>query len=335
MFAYIVKRLIAGFVVLILVSISIFLLFWYGPNEPARVMCDTKTNNRCNAERLDRFTKELGYDNFWAEEYGKYVKGVFVGREYTIAGQQFDCDAPCFGLSYKTSKPVWDDMKERLPATFSVAIGGATLYLLLGVPLGVAAARRRGTVQDKMLVSSFLVLSSVPYYLFALLTFLYAAVFFQIPVLGNPGYVPFTESPYQWFTGLALAWICLGIFGCTQYTRYARGAMVEALGEDYVRTAKAKGLSRRNVVFKHAFRNALIPLVTVMAVDIGLLFGGLVVTEQIFSIPGMGRLFISSLFQGDVAVLVPWMVVTATFVILFNLLADLLYSVLDPRIRHS
>jgi peptide/nickel transport system permease protein len=201
MFAYIVKRLLAGIVVMLLVSLSIFLLFWYGPSEPARAICDTKTSQRCTPAKLEVFTEELGYNNAWYTEFPEYVGGIFTGRDITIASQTTRCDAPCLGLSYKNGKPVWDEMKGRLPATFSVAIGGAFLYLLLGVPLGVAAARRRGTVADKSLVSSFLVLSSVPYYLFALLTFLYFSVLFEAPFIGNPGYVPFTESPSGWVEG--------------------------------------------------------------------------------------------------------------------------------------
>lgn len=335
MFAYIVKRLLAGVLVLFLVSMSIFLLFWYGPNEPARVMCDTKTSNRCNAERLDRFTEELGYNNAWYAEYGEYVQGVFVGRDITVAAQTTRCDAPCFGLSYKNGQPVWEEMKDRLPATFSVAIGGATLYLLLGVPLGVAAARRRGTVQDKALVSSFLFLSSVPYYLFALLTWLYFSLKWEVPFIGNTGYVPFTDSPSAWFGGLALAWICLGIFGCTQYTRYARGAMVEALSEDYIRTAKAKGLPARTVVYKHGLRAALVPIVTIFGIDFGTLLAGTIFTERIFDIEGIGLWSLRAVTQRDLPIVSATALFSAVILILANLIVDVIYSVLDPRVRLS
>ncbi|MDO3396590.1 ABC transporter permease [Nocardioides sp. SOB44] len=335
MFAYVVKRLLAGVLVLFLVSMSIFLLFWYGPNEPARVMCDTKTSNRCNAERLDRFTEELGYNNAWYAEYGDYVKGVFVGRDITVAAQTTRCDAPCFGLSYKNGKPVWEDMKDRLPATFSVAIGGATLYLLLGVPLGVAAARRRGTVQDKALVSSFLFLSSVPYYLFALLTWLFFSLKWEVPLIGDTGYVPLTESPTAWFGGLALAWICLGIFGCTQYTRYARGAMVEALSEDYIRTAKAKGLPTRTVVYRHGLRAALVPIVTIFGIDFGTLLAGTIFTERIFDIEGIGLWSLRAVMQRDLPIVSATALFSAVVLIMANLIVDLVYSILDPRVRLS
>ena len=154
---------------------------------------------------------------------------------------QVDCPAPCLGLSFRTNQPVVDEMKERVPATISVAFGGAFLYLLFGIPIGVAAAQRRGTVSDKALVSSFLFLSSIPYYLFALLFYLYLTVIYEIPIFSDTGYTPFTENPYKWFTGLFLAWVALGIYGCTSYTRYSRGSMVEALSEDYIRTARSQG----------------------------------------------------------------------------------------------
>lgn len=335
MFAYIVKRLLAGLVVMLLVSLSIFLLFWFGPSEPARAICDSKTSQRCTPAKLEVFNEELGYNNAWYSEFGTYVGGIFTGREITVSNQATDCAAPCLGISYSTGKPVWDEMKDRLPATFSVAIGGAALYLVIGVPLGVAAARRRGTAADKTLVSSFLVLSSVPYYLFALLTFLYFSVLFEVPFIGQPGYVPFTESPADWVGGLALAWICLGVFGCTAYTRYSRGAMVEALSEDYVRTAKAKGLPQREVVYKHALRAALVPVVTIFGIDFGTLLAGTIFTERIFDIDGIGLWALLAVGQKDLPIVQATALFAAVALIVSNLLVDLLYSVLDPRVRLS
>lgn len=335
MFAYVVKRLIAGVVVLVLVSLSIFLLFWYGPSEPARAMCDNKTSQRCTPEKLEVFTEELGYNNAWYSEFGEYVGGIFTGRDITVAGQTTRCEAPCLGLSYGTGKPVWNDMGDRIPATVSVAVGGAALYLLFGVPLGVAAAKRRGTLADKSLVSGFLVLSSVPYYLFALLTFLYFSVLFELPVIGQPGYTSPLESVPDWFGGLALAWICLGIFGCTQYTRYSRGAMVEALGEDYVRTAKAKGLPQRTVVYKHALRAALVPVVTIFGIDFGTLLAGTIFTEKIFDINGIGLWALNAVGQKDLPIVQATALFAASALIISNLVVDVLYSVLDPRVRLS
>jgi peptide/nickel transport system permease protein len=143
----------------------------------------------------------------------------------------------------------------------------------------------------------------------------------------------FLAGPFDYSRHLVLPVMTLTVQIIAEWSRYQRSSMLDVMSSDYIRTAKAKGLSQRKVIFKHALRNALIPLVTVMALDIGALFGGLVVTEQIFSVPGMGKLFIDALGNGDTNVILPWVMVTAVFIILFNLLADVLYGVLDPRIR--
>ncbi|MBC9733590.1 ABC transporter permease [Nocardioides marmotae] len=336
MFAYLVKRLLSGVVVVFLVSLSIFLLFWFGPSSPAQPICDRDTSNRCTPERLANFEENLGYNNPWYTEYGTFVKGVFVGREIQFGStKKFDCPAPCLGYSYRTKTPVFEEMKERMPATFSVALGGAALYLILGIPIGVAAARRRGTLADKALVSSFLVLSSVPYYLFALLTWLFLTVQWEIPLFAETGYFPFTENPAKWFSGLLLAWIALGIFGCTQYTRYARGSMVEALSEDYIRTAKAKGLSQTKVVYKHGLRAALVPVVTIFGIDFGTLLAGTIFTERIFDIDGIGFWSLQAVNGRDLPVVSATALFSAIVLIFSNLIVDLIYSVLDPRVRLS
>ncbi|WP_372727059.1 ABC transporter permease [Nocardioides sp.] len=336
MFAYVVKRVLAGALVVVLVSMAIFLLFWYGPSSPAQPICERETNNRCSPTKLVLFEKSLGFDNPVHEEYGKFAKGVFVGREIKIGPTAYECAAPCLGYSYRTKVPVWDELKERFPATLSVALGGSFLYLLFGVPIGVAAARRRGTVADKALVSSFLVISSIPYYLFALLTWLYLTLIFQIPLFSDTGYFsPITEGPWKWFSGLFLAWVALGIFGCTQYTRYARGSMIEALSEDYIRTAKAKGLPNRTIVYKHGLRAALVPIVTIFGIDFGSLLAGTIFTEKIFEIDGIGFWSLQAVVAKDLPVVAATALISAVFLIVANILVDIVYSVLDPRVRLS
>lgn len=335
MFAYVVKRALAGVVVIAIVSMAIFTLFWFGPASPAQPICDRETSNRCTPERLERYEKSLGYDNPVYVEYGKFVKGIFVGRDVQIAATTYDCSAPCLNYSYRTKQPVAEELKDRLPATFSVAIGGAAMYLLLGIPIGVAAARRRGTVTDKALVSSFLFLSSIPYYLFALLTWLYLTVIFEVPVFSQTGYFPISENPWTWFTGMFLAWVALGIFGCTQYTRYTRGAMVEALSEDYIRTAKAKGLPPRTVVYKHGLRAALVPVVTIFGIDFGTLLAGTIFTERIFNIDGIGFWSLQAVQARDLPVVMATALFSAVCLIISNLIVDVIYSVLDPRVRLS
>jgi peptide/nickel transport system permease protein len=334
MFAYVVKRVLAGIVVLVMVSMAIFLLFWYGPESPAQPICDQQTSNRCG-DRIKVYEERLGYNNPVHEEYVKFVKGIFVGREIQIGSQPIECPAPCLGVSYRTTNLVSDEMKERIPATLSVALGGAFFYLLFGIPIGVAAARRRGTVADKALVASFLTLSSIPYYLFALLTWLYLTVIFEIPIFSNTGYHPFTENPWSWFTGMFLAWMALGVFGCTQYTRYTRGAMVEALNEDYIRTAKAKGLPARTVVYRHGLRAALVPVVTIFGIDFGILLSGTIFTERIFEIQGIGFWGLEAVRARDLPVVAATTLFGATLIIISNIVVDMVYSILDPRVRLS
>lgn len=335
MFAYIVKRLLAGVVVVAIVSMAIFALFWYGPSSPAQPICDRETSNRCTPERLERYEKGLGYDNPSYVEYGKFAKGVLVGRDLTIGTSTYPCNAPCLGYSFRTKQPVWEELKERLPATISVAVGGAFFYLLFGIPIGVAAARRRGSVTDKALVSSFLFISSIPYYLFALLTWLYLTVIFEVPLFADTGYHPITQNPGTWFTGMFLAWVALGIFGCTQYTRYTRGAMVEALSEDYIRTAKAKGLPPRTVVYRHGLRAALVPIVTIFGIDFGTLLAGTIFTERIFEIDGIGFWALQAVQGRDLPVVSATALFGAVMLIISNLIVDVVYSILDPRVRLS
>ena len=336
MFAYVVKRLISGVLVVTLVSMAIFLLFWYGPSSPAQPICDRETSNRCTQAKLAVYEKTLGYDNPVYEEYGKFVKGVFVGRTLTIASNEYECSAPCLGVSFRTKQPVKEELVSRIPATFSVAIGGAFLYLLFGVPIGVAAARRRGSVADKALVSSFLFISSIPYYLFALLTWLYLTITFEVPLFNDTGYFsPIAEGPWKWFSGMFLAWVALGIFGCTQYTRYTRGAMVESLSEDYIRTAKAKGLPSRTIVYKHGLRAALVPVVTIFGIDFGTLLAGTIFTERIFEIKGIGWWALEAVTGKDLPVVMATALFSAVILIISNLIVDVIYSVLDPRVRLS
>ena len=335
MFAYIVKRLLASVLVLFIVSFSIFVLFFKGPEAPARPVCDSQTSNRCTTERLAIYTEQLGYNNPMVSEYAKYMSGIVTGRDITVGSSTIRCDAPCLGLTFKTQQSVWDQLKGRIPATLSVAFGGAALYLIIGIPIGVAAARRRGTLADKALVSSFLVVSSIPYYLFALLTWLIVTIVLQVPGISSTGYTGLTDNPAKWFGGLILAWLCLGVFFSTAYTRYTRGAMVETLGEDYIRTAKAKGLPPRTVVYRHALRSALVPVVTIFGIDLGVLLAGTVFTEKIFNIYGIGLWGLQAVGSKDLPIVEATALFAAIMVIASNLIVDLIYSVLDPRVRLS
>ena len=335
MFAYVIKRLLSGVVVLFLISMSVFLLFWYGPSEPAQTICDNDTQNRCTPARLEVFRENLGFNNPWYDEYGNFMKGMVVGREIQFGSTtKFQCDAPCLGYSYRTKAPVFEEMKTRMPATFSVAFGGAFLYLAIGVPIGVAAARRRGTLATRHWCRASWCLVDP---LLPLRTPHLALPHDQLgsAALRRDGLLPDPDNPAKWFSGMLLAVARPRGFGCTQYTRYARGSMVEVLGEDYIRTAKSKGLTANKVVYKHGLRAALVPVITIFGIDFGTLLAGTIFTERIFDIQGIGLWSLQAVFQRDLPVVAATALFGATVLIISNIVVDVVYSVLDPRVRLS
>ena len=335
MFAFLVRRILSGFLIVVLVSLSVFALFFYGPKSPALELCRRDTNNRCgpSSPKLEVYEENLGYNNPMLSEYAKWAKGLVVDRTITIGSTEYDCPAPCFGISYRDRTLVTDQLKERMPVTISIAVGAAALYLLIGVTVGVLAARRRGTTADKALVMSTLVFSSIPYYLVALLSFLTLTI--SSNIFPTVEYVPFFDNPAKWFSGLLLVWLVLGLYGSTSYTRYSRGSMVESLGEDYVRTARAKGLGMRRVVIRHALRSALVPVATIFGIDLAFLLAGTVFTEKIFDLEGIGKWAIDATFIKDLPVVQATSLVLAVAVVVANIIVDIVYSWLDPRVRLS
>lgn len=331
MAGFIVRRLLSAFLVVVLTSMFVFALFFLGPSNPARPLCDL--NGKCTPEKLEVLTEQMGLNDPVTHQYALFVKGLFVDREINV-GSVEPCPAPCLGISYSTREPVTDDLVEKYPATLSLAIGGASIYLVLGVILGALAARVRGTTADRLLVGSSLVVSSIPYYVFALLAWIFFVLQWQI--FPDTSYVGFTENPATWFSHLLLPWLVLGITGSTTYARFTRGQMVETLGEDFIRTATAKGVRKEKVIFRHALRAAIVPVVTIFGLDFAALLAGTVFTERIFDIDGIGSWGIRALQNPlDFPVITATVLVAATLVVIANLVVDLLYSVLDPRVRVS
>ncbi len=328
MFGYIVRRCIAGFTVIAAVSVCAFLLFFAGPTDPAYAICGTRN---CTPDRLESIRSSLHLDAPIPEQLAEYYKGVFVGREIQTGGIVKHCEAPCFGWSFLQDQPVTQMMLQRLPVTLSVALGAAVIFLFVGITLGVIAAARRGTIVDRAMMGSTLVINAFPYYLVALLAWLTFTL--KFPIFPRSGYTPFTEDPWAWFKGLLFPWVILGIVYATQYARYTRTAMVESLSEDYVRTARAKGLSTRSVYLKHALRAALTAVVTILGLDLAALLTGTIFTEQIFSVQGLGLMGLQAFNTGDLPVIMGVVIFTAFLLVFFNLIVDIVYSVLDPRVR--
>lgn len=329
MFGYLVRRIIAALSVLIMVSIATFGLFFLGPSDPAASLCGTRN---CTPERYEQIKKSLGLDEPKVQQYLEFAGGIFTGRELHSGAWVKECPAPCFGYSFNQDRPVTNILMENVPVTLSIAAGGLSLTVVIGVSIGVFAALNRGRPVDKILVGFSLTLSSVPYYIVAVLAFLTLAV--QLQIFPRTGYHPlFEEGPIAWASGLLLAWVVMGFYNSTQYARFSRASMVEALSEDFVRTARAKGLSARRVNLRHALRAGLAPVVTIFGLDIGSVVGGLVFTEFIFDLKGLGRLALDSVTTGDLPVIMGTVLMAAIGVITMNIIVDLVYGVIDPRVR--
>ncbi len=321
MLTYVARRVLYSIPVLLVAS---FLLFAF-----VRVTFDPTDRLRSSRDpqAIERARKELGLDKPIVTQYTTWLSDFVRGD---------------WGESTRTQERVLPVIRRAFWNTLQLIIWGVLLATLISVGVGVFSAVRQYSLADYGFTGlSFLALAMPPFW-FGLIAIQFLAVYPRdwFNLATTPLYFVGLHSSTATGVGdyarhLVLPVLTLTIQIIASWSRYGRASMLDALSADYVRTARAKGVPRRQVIFKHAFRNALIPLVTVMALDIGALFGGLVVTEQIFSIPGMGRLFVDSLIQGDVNVLVVWTVITASFVIAFNLLADVLYGLLDPRIRYT
>jgi peptide/nickel transport system permease protein len=329
MFGYIVRRIISGLLVLFIVSVSVFVLFFAGPNDPATAYCP---ETKCTPSRLSEIKIQLGLNQPVVRQYGQYMKGIFVGRNFHEGGITIKCPAPCLGVSFKLRLNVWNYLRDAFPATLSIAVGAVVLFLSMGLVIGVLAARNRGTTLDRGLVSTSLVINAFPYYLVALLTYL--LFINKWGLLPDSGYFsPFHHGPIAWAKGMLAAWLVLGIVNSTAYARFSRGSMIEALNEDFVRTARAKGLSERRVSLKHALRAAIVPVVTIFGLDLAGYLAGTLITEYIFNIQGIGVASLAAVKSLDLPIIAATVLFAAFLIVVLNLVVDLIYSVIDPRVR--
>jgi peptide/nickel transport system permease protein len=324
MLRFLVRRVIGALVILLIISAVTFFLFYAIPRDPARMAC----GKVCDPELLAQVRQNLGIADPMPVQYWHWLQGIFVGRDYTGIGH---CNAPCLGYSFTNSEPVFDTIKGDLPTTISLAIGAAVFFLIIGIGAGMIAAVKQGTWLDKTASSVSLLGSSLQIYFVG-----YIAMFLlvqQLGVLDPPSYTPFTESPSAWISGLLLPWIVLSIIFTANYTRMTRSQLVEQLNEDYVRTARAKGLSSRNVFFRFAWRGAMGPIVTIFGIDMGTLIGGAIITESTFSLQGLGTRAVRAVTDSDLPMLLGVTVVAASAIVFANIIVDLVYALIDPRIR--
>lgn len=325
MVMFLLRRLVSAISVIFLTLIASFALFYIAPNDPAGVVCGP----RCTPSRYEEIAKALHVNDPILTQFWGFLQGLFVGRSYTAGGITQACSAPCLGYSFTLGQPVTKLIANALPVTLSIVLGAAFVYLLIGVLAGTLAARVRGTALDRSIVATSLTLGSIPYFVVALISVLFVAG----TLLPRSEYVPITQNPLGWAMGLLAAWVTLGIVNSAAYTRYSRASMIESLSEDYVRTARAKGISERRVIYRHGLRAAVTPVVTIFGIDLAGQLTGAIFTETIFGLPGLGRLTIQAFEQYDLPVLMATVLIGATALVIMNLIVDIAYSFLDPRVR--
>jgi len=333
--SYIIRRLIAAVGLVIVISIVTFAIFYLIPRlagATPETMAARYVGRSTDSAVIQQTAEKLGFYDPIPVQYWHWAKGVAVGTTYDYGAGVEKCPAPCLGYSFRSHEPVLPDILKRLPVTLSLVVGAAILWLIAGVSVGVLSALKRGSIFDRFAMTIALAGVSLPIFW----TGLVALSLFSYQLGWTPpgsSYVPFTENPAKWFYGLILPWTTLALLFSAQYARHTRAGMLETMGEDYIRTARAKGLRERKVVVKHGLRAALTPIVTIFGLDFGLLIGGAVLTETVFGIPGLGQLAITATKANDLPAVLAVLLVTAIAVAVCNLIVDLVYGVLDPRVR--
>jgi peptide/nickel transport system permease protein len=318
MAAFVVRRVFWGLVTLVAVIFVTFLIFRIFPGANPVVLLAGKG---ATPQREAFIRHELGLNHSWIVQFWLYLKGIVLHGN--------------LGYSFFSSRSVLGMIKGALPATVSLTVGAAVLWFVLGIPVGILSAIKRGSVWDRTAMTAALTFVSMPTFWFALiLIYLVAKSLGLVSIFPGPGsYVGLTADPVHWFTSLILPWLVLALTQAAIYSRLLRGNLLDAMGEDYIRTARAKGLPERKVIWKHGVRSAITPVLTVFGIDLGGLLGGAVITESIFSIHGVGLLNITAINNSDFPVIQGTTVLAAAFVVIANIVVDILYAYVDPRVR--
>ena len=341
---YIIRRSLGVVVLLLIISIITFGVFFLIPADPALSSC----GKGCNPQTLKEIHAKLGLDKpvFFAypptqSQYGSFLKGLVVGRDFVGGGSSIHCDVPCFGYSFKTDAPVWPMLTDRIPVTLSIAVGSAILWLVMGLSTGILSALKRGSGFDRGAMGVALAGVSLPVFftgLVALYLLCNEGVHLGALVIhpfGYPAYKPFLGDPVGWFKNLLLPWFTLAFLYAALYARLTRANMLETMGEDYIRTARAKGLPESKVVRKHGLRAALTPIVTIFGLDLGGLLGGAIITETIYNFHGLGQFAILAITNIDLPEILGVTLFAAFFIVVANLVVDVLYAFVDPKVKYS
>jgi peptide/nickel transport system permease protein len=317
---YIIRRILWGVLLLILVTALMFVLFRILPTgEPARLRAGRNASPRVVAA----IRNDLGLNKSLAAQFWIYMKEVLL---------HFN-----LGYSYYSNAPVRGLIAERLGATLSLMVGASFIWVATGLPVGIISALRRRSWLDRTSMGTALVFVSAPEYWLGLIAlYLFAADIGQVKIFPGAGsYVSLTSDPWKWFTSLLLPWLVLAAGSAAIYARLMRGSLTETMQEDYIRTARAKGLSERRVVLHHGVRSAINPILTILALDIATLLGGAILVEVVFDIHGIGQLAYTAITHSDFLIVQGTVLLGALFIVVANIVVDIAYAYLDPRVRYS
>lgn len=319
MFRYLVRRLLWAGVLFIAVTMVSYIIFFLVPAEPARLICGAQ----CTPDQIVRVRKEVGLDRPVWQQYASFLEGIVIHQS--------------LGRSYATRQPVTEIIKDAAPVTASIIVGGVILWMMVALPIGIFSALRPRSLLDRSAMGFVLLgISAHPVWIGLILIYF---VGYKAGLTPLGGYCdlfnPSTEcgGPVKWAHSLVLPWVTFALLYAALYTRMIRATVLETMDEDYVRTARAKGAPEWVVMRSHILRNALLPVVTLLGLDIGLLLGGAIFTETVFGLPGLGRSALLALDGFDLPTVMGITVFATLAVIVCNLLVDLLYAIIDPRIR--
>jgi peptide/nickel transport system permease protein len=316
---YIIRRLLWGVLLLIIVSAVTFVLFRVFPTaDPAKL----RAGRLQDPKVIAAIRTDLGLNKPILTQFWLYMKGIFL---------HFN-----LGYSYYSTAPVKTLILDRVSATISLVLGGAVVWLASGLAVGIISARKPRSKLDRFSMGGALVLVSAPeYWLGLLVLYAFAADIGKVKIFPGAGsYVGLTSDPVKWFTSLILPWIVVAASNAAVYARLMRSSLIETMGEDYIRTARAKGLSERRVVLRHGVRGAINPILTILGLDIGVLLGSAILVETVFDIPGIGRLNYDAITHSDFPIVQGTVLIAALFIVVANILVDIAYAYLDPRVRY-
>ena len=310
---FIGRRLLITIPLLVLITLGVFSLVLIIPGDPAQTLAG---GAHASPATVARIRAELHLDEPFFVQYWHWLTGVLRGH---------------LGYSLFKSQSVASGIRERLPITVSIAVGGMVLAVVLGLPAGIIAGLRPRSWADRAVSVGSSLGVAIPDFWLAMILVVVLAV--NLHLLSPLGYVPFAQSPSEWFSHLIMPWLALGIGGAATVARQTRGSMIDTLRKDYIRTAEAKGLSSARIIAKHACKNALSPVITLIGIQFGYLLGGTFIIEQIFSLPGLGTYMLDAISDKDLPVIQGVALVTALLFVLINLAVDVIYGFLNPKIR--